>query len=50
MEVGLKFNKKLNLSVFSSVLWRREMMEITNSNLAFHLGIRTGLLNQPNDY
>lgn len=50
MEVGLKFNKKLNLSVFSSVLWRREMMEITNSNLVFHLGIRTGLFNQPNDY
>ena len=50
VEVGMKFNKKLNLSVFSSLLWRKEILENTNVNLIFHLGIRTGLLSQPNDY
>lgn len=50
VEVGLKFNKKLNLSVFSSLLWRKEILENTNANLIFHFGMRTGLLSQPNDY
>jgi hypothetical protein len=50
LEVGFRFNPKLNVNIFGSLLWRNEMLDITKSNLVFQVGIRTGLMSQYNDY
>lgn len=50
LEVGFRFNPKLNVNIFGSLLWRNEMFDTTKSNLIFQVGIRTGLMSQYNDY
>jgi len=50
LEVGFRFNPKLNVNIFGSLLWRNEMFDTTKSNLVFQVGIRTGLMSQQNDY
>jgi hypothetical protein len=49
-EVGFRFNSKLNVNIFGSMIWRTEKLEITKSNLIFQAGIRTGLMSNYNDY
>jgi hypothetical protein len=50
LEVGFRFNPKLNVNIFASLLWRNEAIDTTKSNLLFQVGIRTGLMSQHNDY
>ena len=50
LEVGYRFNSKLNVNLFGHVILRNEMLDVTNSNLIFQAGIRTGLMSQYNDY
>ncbi len=49
-EAGFRFNSKLNVNIFGSMIWRTEKLEITKSNLIFQAGIRTGLMSNYNDY
>ena len=50
LEAGIRFNSKLNVNIFGSMIWRKEMLDVTKSNLIFQAGIRTGLMSQCNDY
>jgi hypothetical protein len=50
VEVGFRFNTKLNVNIFGNMIWRSEMLDVTKSNLIFQAGIRTGLMSQCNDY
>jgi len=50
VEVGFRFNTKLNVNIFGNMIWRTEMLDVTKSNLIFQAGIRTGLMSQYNDY
>lgn len=50
VEVGFRFNTKLNVNIFGNMIWRTEMLDVTKSNLIFQAGIRTGLISQYNDY
>ena len=49
-ETGYRFNMKLNVNIFSSLLWRKSWTSNNQQNLVFNLGIRTGLLHMINDY
>jgi hypothetical protein len=50
MELGYRFNKKMNLTIFSSLQFRTEMFsEKQHSNQIF-IGIRTGITNHYNDF
>jgi hypothetical protein len=50
VEVGFRFNTKLNVNIFGNMIWRSEMWDVTKSNLIFQAGIRTGLMSHYNDY
>ena len=50
LEVGFRFNSKLNVNLFGSIILRNEIIDNTKSNLIFQAGIRTGLMSQYNDY
>lgn len=50
LEAGIRFNSKLNVNIFGSMIWRMEMLDVTKSNLIFQAGIRTGLMSHYNDY
>jgi hypothetical protein len=50
VEIGFRFNTKLNVNIFGSMIWRAELLEVTKSNLIFQAGIRTGLMSTYNDY
>jgi len=50
LEVGYRFNSKLNVNIFGSLIFRNEMFDVLKSNLIFQVGIRTGLMSQYNDY
>jgi hypothetical protein len=50
LEAGIRFNSKLNVNIFGSMIWRTEMLDVTKSNLIFQAGIRTGLMSHYNDY
>lgn len=50
LETGLRINQTLNFSVFSSILWRKEMLDVVQTNFLFQVGFRTGLMSQTNDY
>lgn len=50
VELGFRFNTKLNVNIFGSMIWRSELMAVTKSNLIFQVGIRTGLMSTYNDY
>jgi len=50
LELGIRFNSKLNVNTFCSVILRNEILNDTKSNLIFQAGIRTGIMSQYNDY
>ena len=50
LELGIRFNSKLNVNSFCSVILRNEIFNDTQSNLIFQAGIRTGIMSQYNDY
>jgi hypothetical protein len=50
LELGFRFNSKLNVNFFGNVIYRTEMLDITKTNLIFQAGIRTGLMSHYNDY
>jgi hypothetical protein len=50
LETGLQINQTLNFTVFSSIIFRREMLNVVQSNILFQVGFRTGLISQTNDY
>jgi hypothetical protein len=50
LELGIRFNSKLNVNTFCSVILRNEILNDTQSNLIFQAGIRTGIMSQYNDY
>jgi len=50
LEVGFRFNTKLNVNIFGNMIWRSEMLDVIKSNLIFQAGIRTGLMSHYNDY
>ncbi len=50
IEVGYRFNKKLNLTLFGSYIYRNDATEITSITQFFNVGIRTGLINHYNDF
>ena len=50
LEVGFRFNSKLNVNLFGGIIFRNEIIDNTKSNLIFQAGIRTGLMSQYNDY
>ena len=50
VELGFRFNTKLNVNIFGNLIWRSELLAETKSNLIFQAGIRTGLMSTYNDY
>lgn len=50
LEVGYRFNPKLNVSIYGQCLWRKSFTENPSNNLLFNLGIKTGLLDKFDDY
>ena len=50
LEVGYRFNRKMNFSIFASWLMREESTPLAPSTNFFSLGIKTGLLNQYTDF
>jgi hypothetical protein len=50
VELGFRFNTKLNVNIFGNMIWRSEHLAVTKSNLIFQAGIRTGLMTTYNDF
>jgi hypothetical protein len=50
LELGFRFNSKLNVNIFGNAIWRTEMLDIFKTNLIFQAGFRTGLMSHYNDY
>lgn len=51
IEVGYRMNRKLNLTLFGSYLYRTDAsLKTTSFTQFFSLGLRTGLLNHYNDF
>ena len=50
IEVGYRFNRKLNLTLFGSYIYRNDATEVTSITQFFNVGIRTGLINHYNDF
>jgi hypothetical protein len=50
IEIGYRFNKKLNLCLFGNVLYRQQMGDLNQKTLVFQIGMKTGLINHYNDY
>ena len=50
VELSYQINKKLNLSVFSTLTYRFNSPSINQKNLLLNVGIRTSLINHYNDY
>lgn len=50
LEIGYRFNQKLNINIFGQSVFRKEWWDQGNSTLIFQLGIRTGLIDTFNDF
>ena len=50
LELGYRFNRKINLSIFGSWLFRNESLLDKNMSSIFSLGLRTGINNHYNDF
>jgi hypothetical protein len=50
LEVGYRFNPKLNVAIYGQCLWRKSFTENPSNNLLFNVGIKTGLLDKFDDY
>lgn len=50
LELGFRFNSKLNVNIFGGIILRNEILNDAQSNLIFQAGIRTGLMSHYNDY
>ena len=49
-EIGYRFNRKINLQLFASYLYRQDQSTSFPNTQFFSVGIRTGLLNHYNDF
>lgn len=50
VEVGYRFNKKMNLTIFGNWQYRTEMLSINQKANLLFIGIRTGINNHYNDF
>lgn len=50
LEIGYRFNRKMNLTLFGSWLLRSEMLEIFHKTSVFSFGLRTAINNHYNDF
>ena len=50
IEIGYRFNRKLNLSFFGSYIFRNDLSTPEKLTKFFNVGIRTGLINHYNDF
>ena len=50
VELSYQINKKLNLSIFSTLTYRFNSPSTDQKNLLLNVGIRTSLMNHYNDY
>ncbi len=50
IEIGFRLNRKMNITVFGSYLYRQESAKDSYLTKFFNLGIRTGLINHYNDF
>ena len=50
LEIGYRFNQKLNVNIFGQCVLRKEWWEQGKSNMVFQMGIRTGLIDGINDF
>ncbi len=50
MEIGYRFNRKMNLSLFASWLYRKESFGEQRTTSAISIGFRTGINNHYNDF
>jgi hypothetical protein len=50
LEVGYRFNRKMNLTIFGSWLLRSEMLDVFQKTSIFSFGLRTAINNHYNDF
>lgn len=50
LEMGYRFNRKMNLTIFGSLLLRSEMLDVFQKTSIFSLGLRTAINNHYNDF
>ena len=50
IEVGYRFNRKMNLTLFGSYTYRNDTSSSSSITKFFNIGIRTGLINHYNDF
>ena len=50
IEIGFRLNRKMNITVFGTYIYRQETFKDTPTTKFFNLGIRTGLINHYNDF
>ena len=50
IEVGFRLNRKMNITVFGTYIYRQESAEESFTTKFFNVGIRTGLINHYNDF
>jgi hypothetical protein len=50
IEIGFRLNRKMNITVFGTYIYRQESAKDTYVTKFFNLGIRTGLINHYNDF
>jgi hypothetical protein len=50
LEIGYRLNQKLNINIYAQCVQRKEWWEQGKSTLLFQVGIRTGLIDNVNDF
>jgi hypothetical protein len=50
IEIGYRFNRKMNITLFGSYTYREESLKGTIPTKFFNIGIKTGLTNHYNDF
>lgn len=50
LEIGYRFNRKMNLTIFGSWLMRSEMLDVFQKTSIFSFGLRTAINNHYNDF
>ncbi len=50
LEIGYRLNQKLNINIYGQCVQRKEWWEQGKSSLLFQVGIRTGLIDNVNDF
>jgi hypothetical protein len=50
IEIGFRLNRKMNITVFGTYIYRQETAKDSYVTKFFNLGIRTGLINHYNDF